>query len=722
MNEAGARGRRPLPGSAAPRAADGPRWFGSDALWSVFFAVVMIALLGTRACSDTERFQVGDRAAHDIVARADVEVPDPGLTQARRSEARAAVPDVYVHDRQRSDRLLAEFSAEARARFPGAQAAHEAGAAAMREVMGGIVVSNRTVLERQPAILVAHVPGGTEDRLESYERILDLEQARARVRELLREDPALADLASRFVDANTAFDPAATAARRDRAGSDVLPIQVRVPKGTVLVREGEAITAENLARIEAARRTPFATTSAVGQIGIAVVVAMLAFFLHRYTRYHQRAFKKVRHLHALLVSVLVTMLLVAQALLGIAAEATDRLGAPFNDLSLYAYLVPFGGGAMLVALLASGRIAMVYSAFAAVFFGAATGWDAYRMVWTLLVQWAGVYAITTYRERAALIRAGLVVGAAGAVAALAIEAIRRTLEPLSHSLYGAGLAFVGGALGAGILVSFALPVLERAFHVLTDVRLLELSNVSHPLLSQLAVKAPGTYNHSMTVGTLAEEAAKAIGANSLFCRVAAFYHDIGKLKKPEYYVENQRGMNPHDRLAPSMSALIVAAHVKDGIKLARDARLPEQIVDIIPQHHGTRRMSYFFEKAKRTANPALGEVHEEDFRYPGPKPQTREAAIFMLADGIEAAARTLEDPTPNRLREVIHKIASSVVLDGQFDECDLTFADLERIEEAFLRTLTSMYHHRVDYPGFEFGRPRAERTESRGEVRAFRAP
>ena len=216
--------------------------------------------------------------------------------------------------------------------------------------------------------------------------------------------------------------------------------------------------------------------------------------------------------------------------------------------------------------------------------------------------------------------------------------------------------------------------------------------------------------------------AKAIGANSLFCRVAAFYHDIGKLKKPEYYVENQRGVNPHDRLAPSMSALIVAAHVKDGVKLARDAKLPEQIVDIIPQHHGTRRMSYFYEKARRTANPALGEVHEEDFRYPGPKPQTREAAIFMLADGIEAAARTLEDPTPNRLREVIHRIASSVVLDGQLDECDLTFADLERIEEAFLRTLTSMYHHRVDYPGFEFGRARADRGDGRGEVRAFRTP
>jgi cyclic-di-AMP phosphodiesterase PgpH len=267
------------------------------------------------------------------------------------------------------------------------------------------------------------------------------------------------------------------------------------------------------------------------------------------------------------------------------------------------------------------------------------------------------------------------------------------------------------------LLSFALPLLEGVFRVLTDIRLLELSNVSNPLLSQLAVKAPGSYNHSLVVGTLAEEGAKAIGANALFCRVAAFYHDIGKIRKPEYYIENQHGVNPHERLQPSMSALIISAHVKDGIRMAREARLPEQIVDIIPQHHGTRLMTYFYEKAKKQA-PSGSEVNDDDFRYPGPKPQTKEAAIFMLADGVEAAARTIDEPTPSRLKEMIHQIAGRIVLDGQLDSCDLTFADLDRIEQAFLRTLVGMYHHRVDYPGFDFGRAKSDRPS--GEVRPFR--
>ena len=174
-------------------------------------------------------------------------------------------------------------------------------------------------------------------------------------------------------------------------------------------------------------------------------------------------------------------------------------------------------------------------------------------------------------------------------------------------------------------------------------------------------------------------------------------------------------MNPHDRLTPSMSSLIIASHVKDGIKLAREAGLPEQIVDIIPQHHGTRLMGYFYEKAKNNADPSLGPVKEEDFRYPGPKPQTREAAIFMLADGVEAAARTIDEPTPNRLKEMIRKITNAVVLDGQLDACDLTFADLEKIQNAFHRLLVGMYHHRVDYPGFDFNKPdKGEKPEARG--------
>jgi len=441
-------------------------------------------------------------------------------------------------------------------------------------------------------------------------------------------------------------------------------------------------------------------------LALLLVVCTLGFFLWRYSTYHQRGFRKLKHLYALLVMVLLGMMLIGHAVMWLASRAIATLDAPFSQLDVYIYLIPLGAGAILIALLANGRIAMVYSSFASILFAAQHGFDFYDGVWATIVQLSGIYVISSYRERAALLRAGLVVGGTGAMGALALEILRGNLDPVSVTLYGAGLAFIGGAVGVGLVISFSLPLLEGMFNVLTDIRLLELSNVNNPLLSELAVRAPGSYNHSLVVGTLAEEGAKSIGANSLFCRVAAFYHDIGKVNHAEYFVENQRGVNPHDKLTPSMSALIISSHVKDGIKMAREAGLPEQIVDIIPQHHGTKMMTFFYEKARAQTDPALGPIKEEDFRYPGPKPQTREGAIFMLADAVEAAARTVEDPTPNRLMEVIRKLTNSIVLDGQLDECDLTFADLDRIQQAFQRLLVSMYHRRVEYPGFEFNKQR----------------
>lgn len=704
------------------------RILGSHVVWSAGFVGVVTVLLSSRQCGTAyPHLVLGEPAPYDVRAVEDVEVPDPVATAQRRVAAREMVPDVYVHDTQKTtslERALADQLTSSAPDLPAAERQLLIGW--LRDVMQGLVVANKPLLEREKTIIVLHVPAQREETLHDVSTVADLEASRNEVRRRVASLATLApsvratlgDLVASFLDVNLVEDVATTAGRRDQAERAVLPVQVRVSKGTVLVPRGQVVTPEVQARLDvvAARSSPGA--GVIRLIGLVVLTGLLAFFLFRYATYHQRDFKRVKHLHAMLVSILLTMVVVAQGMLWIATQVTVRLKGPFGDPSTYVYLVPFGAGAILVTLLANGRIAMVYSSFAAVLFGALNGWDLPIGLWALLVQWAAIYAITSYRERAALLRAGLVVGGAGALIALAVEAIARTREPWPHAFLGAGFAFVGGAVGVGLLVSFALPLLEGVFRVLTDIRLLELSNVSNPLLSQLAVKAPGSYNHSLVVGTLAEEGAKAIGANSLFCRVAAFYHDIGKIRKPEYFIENQRGVNPHERLQPSMSALIISSHVKDGIRMAREARLPEQIVDIIPQHHGTRLMTFFFEKAKKQAAATGSEVNDADFRYPGPKPQTREAAIFMLADGVEAAARTIDEPTPSRLRDAIHQIAGRIVLDGQLDECDLTFADLEKIEQAFHRSLVGMYHHRVDYPGFEFGRARAERPP--GEVRPFR--
>ncbi len=702
------------------------RLLGAHSVWSTGFVVVVVLLLSSQYCGHSyPRLTVGELMRRDIRAIEDVDVPDDMASAEHRATARALVPDVFVNDTQKVSTLEKTFTEELDAGHSLPAAERQLLVGWFREVMQGMVIANKPMLLREQSITVVHLPTQREETVRDFAAVADLEAARNVVRQRVfslatiapSERAALAELLTSFLDANLSADTAATAQRRDQAERAVLPVQVRVPKGTVLIPQGQKVSRELAERIElvAARSSPRASVSRFA--GLLLLTALLAFFLYRYTTYHQRQFKRVRHLHAMLVSILLSMLVLGQFVVWIAEQVSHRFRSPFSDPAAYVYLVPIGAGAILVTLLANGRIAMVYAAFAAVLFGAQNGWELSVTLWALLVQWTGIYAITSYRERSALLRAGFAVGGAGMAVALAVEAIAHGREPWAHSVFGAALALVGGALGVGLIVSFVLPLLEGVFRVLTDIRLLELSNISNPLLSQLAMKAPGSYNHSLVVGTLSEEGAKAIGANSLFCRVAAFYHDIGKIRKPEYYIENQHGVNPHERLQPSMSALIIAAHVKDGIRMAREARLPEQIVDIIPQHHGTRLMTYFFEKAKKLA-PTGSEVNDDDFRYPGPKPQTKEAAIFMLADGVEAAARTIEEPTPSRLREMIHQIAGRIVLDGQFDECDLTFADLEKIEQAFHRALVGMYHHRVDYPGFDFGRAKVGRPA--GEVRPFR--
>jgi putative nucleotidyltransferase with HDIG domain len=239
--------------------------------------------------------------------------------------------------------------------------------------------------------------------------------------------------------------------------------------------------------------------------------------------------------------------------------------------------------------------------------------------------------------------------------------------------------------------------------------LLELSNQNLPLLKQLSLEAPGTYQHSLAVSNLAEAGADVVGANALLLRVCSYYHDVGKVHKPEYFVENQRGANPHDTLSPSMSSLVIQSHVKEGLEIAVREKLPLPIRQAIATHHGTKLIRYFYQKAKEHADPDLGEVREIDYRYPGPKPHTKELGILLLADAVEAAARTLEVPSPGKIQSMIDKIFTDALEDGQLDDCALTFSELDKIASAFLWVLTNMYHHRIDYPGFEFDRRQRKR-------------
>ena len=244
--------------------------------------------------------------------------------------------------------------------------------------------------------------------------------------------------------------------------------------------------------------------------------------------------------------------------------------------------------------------------------------------------------------------------------------------------------------------------IEPFFEVQTDQSLLELGDVAHPLLQELVRRAPGTYNHSINVASIAQAAAESIGANGLLVRVGAYFHDIGKMLKPQYFVENQTGDNRHESLVPAMSTLVIIAHVKDGADLARQHNLPASMIDFILQHHGTTLVEYFYHRAKeqqKESDSSADEIDEGNYRYPGPKPQTKEAAVLMLADTVESASRALVDPAPTRIESLVDEMAMKRLMDGQFDECGLTLRELRTVQDSLIKSLTAMYHGRIKYPG-----------------------
>jgi putative nucleotidyltransferase with HDIG domain len=299
-------------------------------------------------------------------------------------------------------------------------------------------------------------------------------------------------------------------------------------------------------------------------------------------------------------------------------------------------------------------------------------------------------------------RLGLMVAAVDVVMVLVLTALPSAERSSMQVVFDLVCAVAGGLLVTAA-ASFALPILEWLLGLTTDITLVEISNTNLPLLRRLAFEAPGTFQHSLMVANLAKEGCEAIGADPVLAYAAGLYHDVGKVQRPDYFVENQRpGQNPHDKLLPSMSALILINHVKDGVELAREHNLPRVIKDAIRQHHGTRLIKFFYHKAAEQRDADAGEVTEEKYRYPGPKPQNKVMGVLMLADAVEAASRTLVEPTPAKIRGLIRTILDDCLQEGQLEHTDLTLSDLRSVSESFDRVLANIFHQRIDYPGFDF--------------------
>lgn len=392
---------------------------------------------------------------------------------------------------------------------------------------------------------------------------------------------------------------------------------------------------------------------------------------------------------------------------GIAAQGTQ---VPLNDQAIWGFAIPFAAASLLITMLLDAQLGLITGVITSLFAGLLTPDGVQTIFYSLISCAAAVYGIGHYRERQSVTLAGLIVAGVNAITALALLVFTQHPWSLKTIVFAAGCGIASGLLTI-IFAAGGLPINESVFGILTDVKLLELSNADVPVLGQLALRAPGTNQHSHAVSELAEEACRAIGANPLLARIGSLYHDIGKVAAPDYFVENQMGKNPHDHLRPTQSAKIITAHVTYGLRLAKEIGLPKQIADFIPQHHGTRTLHFFLRKAQDQAGN--GEVvNEADFRYPGPKPQFKEVAILMLADSCEAAARSLAHPDPESISEIVGRIFDAIISDGQLDECDLTLRELTQIREAIITSLVAIYHPRIDYPGFIVQPPTASSPAS----------
>jgi putative nucleotidyltransferase with HDIG domain len=394
-------------------------------------------------------------------------------------------------------------------------------------------------------------------------------------------------------------------------------------------------------------------------------------------------FKKPSHL--LLLSIIFVTITIFAKIFAILAALHGHF---------WGYLIPVAFVAMLVTVLFDSHLAIMVVIGSSIFVGFLTGYNFSYTVTGLLGGLIAVYVVPRLSERAELTKAGLLVGGGLAFFTFTISVLTTTL---SMALINLAVGFTNGLYSA-VLALGSLPFLERHFGIVTSMRLLELTTPNQPLLRCLMQNAPGTYNHSVAVGNLAEAAAEAVGANPLLVRAGAYYHDIGKTKRPAFFVENQKEVegSKHKTINPNLSCLVITSHVKEGVDLAHEYNLPKEITDLIDQHHGKGIVTYFYHQAKK--DTLKQGVCEETFRYTGEKPQSKEAAILMLADAVEAAAKTVGNPTATKFEQLIKKLIQERLRDGQLDESQLTLADLDKIGKSFTHTLTGVYHPRVDYP------------------------
>lgn len=719
-------------------------WF-----WAALLLVVGAILVSPTRSARYPLLNPGEIATSDVVVDRDMVLPDPESTEEKRARASLEVLPVYVlrpervtsastalelvfEDGRRASsgaapelalRLSAASGVTVEAKE--AEVLRRAGfseelATVLRELVQRLyrpgIVADRTELlanaergitlrdgktgeERVERDVFAYLDGG-RSLVETVEQRLAGEMSVPRAWR-----GSLASFLARLLDPNVVFDRGETLNRRLKAAASVQEVSIRLPRGRVLVRRGDEVTAQTAKLLTALAERTASVHVVRPLLGVLLLVAMVGCLWYFFVARESRSKEETRARFGSAVLLTLTALALERAFAFLAGGvAATILRDPFGHIEIYLPALPHAAGPILAGLMFGLPFALLFAIVQGVLLSVMVGSDVSLTALALLGGVTAAMASQRLKDRYVLARVAGVVAVVNALAILGLVLWHGNVVDWTVPLAQVSAGIIGAVVAAA-LAGFLLPVLESLTGTVTDIRLLELSNPNLPLLKRLSLEAPGTFQHSLAMANLAEAAAEAIGANPLLTRVCAYYHDIGKLTKPEYFVENQRGGNPHDNLTPWMSALVVSNHVKAGLELARQYRLPEPVREAIATHHGTKLIHYFYSRAKeREAD--RGEVQEAEFRYPGPRPISKEMGILLLADAAEAASRTLHDPTPGRIQAMIDQVTKNVLEDGQLDDCELTLKDIDKIGAEFFWALTNAFHHRIDYPGFDFNRRR----------------
>lgn len=737
-------------------------------LWLVVFVVLCGWALAPRAWVFAPDVGVGMIADRDYIAPEDLLVPDDESTQARQQRARDEVLPVYDFDPEPptsgqistlfargrelleiqakegadapdvSETLLAEtylkltpeqlailvgqgFSPELEDRVQGV---------VQQVFRQGVVFAKEPLLEnRLRGITLRNVrSGGESTSFDLYDYLEYPDEVRELVDSELRdwmgiapsERRSLIGLLEANLLPNLSFNQNETVLRQEAAALETSPSFSQVRRGEVIVRKGDVLDAAAVRKINSYQRDEDWSRQVLPLIGILLLLSLAALVVWLALReerdprvaHHSRVQRFGEALLILTVSIIgAKLMFVVGEALAAAFETT-----PFSAARPYVYGVPFAALGLCAGLLMGRQAAFVLSVIFSLLMSRLAGPEG---MWVAIYSLAGclaaVYALdfNQVRQRLVLTRVSLVVSGINAATVLLLRALAGGGVGRELSLIGFELmcALASGIVTAAV-ASFAIPVFEAVLGITTDIKLAELADTNLPLLRRLAFEAPGSFQHSLMVANLAKQACESIGADASLAYTGGLYHDVGKVFRSEYFIENQRsGVNPHDKLQPTMSALVLISHVKDGVQLAKDHHLPQPILDAIEQHHGSRLIKYFYSRAKAQAGEEIGEVREEKFRYPGPKPQNKVMGVLMIADAVEAASRTLVEPSELKIRTLIRTIVEDCLQDGQLDQTDLTLSDLRLVADSFLRVLSNIFHTRVDYPGFDFNaRPGSTRN------------